>query len=77
MIKLNHTFNLVRAPGADDVSITITHCGVCYADVIWTRNKFGDAKYPLVPGYVNVSYDKTSSHLLKLLKCLSLIVQQT
>ncbi|KAI4372141.1 hypothetical protein MLD38_010414 [Melastoma candidum] len=35
----------------DDVSIKITHCGVCYADYIWTRNKHGDSKYPLVPGH--------------------------
>ncbi|XP_020095386.1 probable cinnamyl alcohol dehydrogenase 1 [Ananas comosus] len=35
----------------DDVSIKITYCGVCYADVIWTRNKLGDSKYPLVPGH--------------------------
>ncbi|KAJ4711749.1 cinnamyl-alcohol dehydrogenase [Melia azedarach] len=40
-----------RAVGSDDVSITITHCGICYADVIWTRNKHGDSKYPLVPGH--------------------------
>ncbi|KAJ6839145.1 putative cinnamyl alcohol dehydrogenase 1 [Iris pallida] len=40
-----------RALGGDDVSLKITHCGVCYADLIWTRNKFGDSKYPLVPGH--------------------------
>ncbi|KAL8168140.1 hypothetical protein V2J09_009639 [Rumex salicifolius] len=40
-----------RSVGSDDVSIKITHCGVCYADVVWTRNRFGDAKYPLVPGH--------------------------
>ncbi|KAF7123364.1 hypothetical protein RHSIM_Rhsim12G0008200 [Rhododendron simsii] len=40
-----------RAVGNDDVSISITHCGVCYAEVLWTRNKFGDAKYPIVPGH--------------------------
>ncbi|XP_039145833.1 probable cinnamyl alcohol dehydrogenase 1 [Dioscorea cayenensis subsp. rotundata] len=40
-----------RAPCSDDVSLKITHCGVCYADIIWARNKFGDAKYPLVPGH--------------------------
>lgn len=43
---------LYRALGSDDVSLNITHCGVCYADVVWTRNKFGDSKYPVVPGYV-------------------------
>lgn len=48
------TYILVRVPGDDDVSITITHCGVCYADVVWTRNKLGDSKYPLVPGYDNL-----------------------
>nr|XP_043635806.1 probable cinnamyl alcohol dehydrogenase 1 [Erigeron canadensis] len=35
----------------DDVSLTITHCGVCYADVAWTRNIQGHSKYPLVPGH--------------------------
>ncbi|GKB09696.1 probable cinnamyl alcohol dehydrogenase 1 [Tanacetum coccineum] len=40
-----------RDVGVDDVSITITHCGVCYADVAWTRNKQGHSKYPLVPGH--------------------------
>ncbi|XP_041022143.1 probable cinnamyl alcohol dehydrogenase 1 [Juglans microcarpa x Juglans regia] len=40
-----------RAVGEDDVSIKITHCGVCYGDVIWTRNRRGDSKYPLVPGH--------------------------
>lgn len=40
-----------RVPGLDDISLKITHCGVCYADVVWTRNKIGDSKYPLVPGH--------------------------
>ncbi|KAK7302598.1 hypothetical protein RJT34_13490 [Clitoria ternatea] len=40
-----------RALGDDDVYVKITHCGVCYADVIWTRNKLGDSKYPVVPGH--------------------------
>ncbi|KAK6934613.1 Alcohol dehydrogenase-like, C-terminal [Dillenia turbinata] len=40
-----------RVVGNDDVSLKITHCGVCFADVAWTRNKLGDSKYPLVPGH--------------------------
>ncbi|KAI8013404.1 putative cinnamyl alcohol dehydrogenase 1 [Camellia lanceoleosa] len=40
-----------RAVGSDDVSLKITHCGVCYADVVWTKNKLGDSKYPVVPGH--------------------------
>lgn len=40
-----------RSVGADDVSLQITHCGICYADVIWSRNKHGDTRYPLVPGH--------------------------
>ncbi|XP_058751770.1 probable cinnamyl alcohol dehydrogenase 1 [Vicia villosa] len=40
-----------RALGSEDVHIKITHCGVCYADVIWTRNKHGDSMYPVVPGH--------------------------
>lgn len=40
-----------RSVGADDVYITIMYCGVCYADVHWTRNVTGHSNYPLVPGY--------------------------
>ncbi|CAN1177859.1 Probable cinnamyl alcohol dehydrogenase 1 [Linum perenne] len=40
-----------RSTRDDDVSLRITHCGVCYADVVWTRNKHYDSKYPLVPGH--------------------------
>ncbi|KAI8013657.1 putative cinnamyl alcohol dehydrogenase 1 [Camellia lanceoleosa] len=40
-----------RAVESNDVSLKITHCGVCYADVVWTRNKLGDSEYPLVPGH--------------------------
>ncbi|KAG0474920.1 hypothetical protein HPP92_014606 [Vanilla planifolia] len=36
---------------AEDVSIRITHCGVCYADVIWTRNILKNSHYPVVPGH--------------------------
>ncbi|KAK3164224.1 hypothetical protein QOZ80_1AG0014360 [Eleusine coracana subsp. coracana] len=40
-----------RSVQSGDVSLKITHCGVCYADVIWTRNMHNDSKYPLVPGH--------------------------
>ncbi|CAL9013492.1 unnamed protein product, partial [Prunus brigantina] len=41
-------YNFTRS---DDVSIKITHCGVCYAEVVFPKNKHGDATYPFVPGY--------------------------
>lgn len=56
-----YSFNR-RAVGSDDVSVTITHCGVCYADVIWTRNKHGDSKYPLVPGHEIVGIVREVGH---------------
>ncbi|KAL3741675.1 hypothetical protein ACJRO7_017184 [Eucalyptus globulus] len=40
-----------RAVGKEDVSVKITHCGVCYADVLYTRNKLKHSKYPMVPGH--------------------------
>ncbi|KAG8382525.1 hypothetical protein BUALT_Bualt05G0086500 [Buddleja alternifolia] len=40
-----------RSVGSDDVSVSIEYCGVCFADVIWTRNKLGHSNYPLVPGH--------------------------
>lgn len=52
-----HKFNR-RDPQDDDVSLEITHCGICYADYIWTRNKLGNSKYPLVPGHEIVGYVK-------------------
>ncbi|KAG5242457.1 cinnamyl alcohol dehydrogenase [Salix suchowensis] len=45
-----YTFNR-RAVGKDDVSLKITHCGICYADVAFSREKLGKAIYPLVPGH--------------------------
>jgi hypothetical protein len=41
---------IFRAVQSGDVSLKIIYCGVCYADVAWTRNKLNDSKYPLVPG---------------------------
>jgi cinnamyl-alcohol dehydrogenase len=40
-----------REISTDDLSVKIMHCGVCYADFLSTRNKFGHAIYPLVPGH--------------------------
>ncbi|KAK6925436.1 Alcohol dehydrogenase-like, C-terminal [Dillenia turbinata] len=40
-----------RDVGDEDVRIRITHCGICYADILWTRNKTGHTKYPIVPGH--------------------------
>ncbi|KAL2233089.1 probable cinnamyl alcohol dehydrogenase 1 [Sesamum indicum] len=40
-----------RSVGSDDVSISILYCGVCFADVVWTRNRLGHSNYPLVPGH--------------------------
>ncbi|PKU77512.1 probable cinnamyl alcohol dehydrogenase 1 [Dendrobium catenatum] len=40
-----------RALQDGDVSLRITHCGVCYADVVWTRNLLNNSIYPVVPGH--------------------------
>ncbi|XP_037497946.1 probable cinnamyl alcohol dehydrogenase 1 isoform X2 [Jatropha curcas] len=62
-----------RAVGSEDVSLKITHCGICYADVGSTTNKLGYSKYPLVPGHEivgtvkevgsNVSHFKVGDHV--------------
>ncbi|KAH7832903.1 hypothetical protein Vadar_001198 [Vaccinium darrowii] len=57
-----------RALGNDDVSISITHCGVCYAEVLSTRNKFGKTKYPLVPGHELVGVVKEVGSNVKSVK---------
>ncbi|PZP32378.1 MAG: hydroxyacid dehydrogenase [Roseateles depolymerans] len=40
-----------RSPRADDVVIDILYCGVCHSDVHNTRNDWGGARYPMVPGH--------------------------
>lgn len=42
---------LRRTPLDDDVSIKITHCGVCHSDLHGARNDWGRTVYPLVPGH--------------------------
>ncbi|KAL6978938.1 cinnamoyl-Coa reductase [Sarracenia purpurea var. burkii] len=36
-----------RVVGSDDVSVRISHCGVCYYDVACARSKFGDSKHEI------------------------------
>ncbi|KAI6706915.1 hypothetical protein NL676_009877 [Syzygium grande] len=50
-----------RTVGSNDVSIRITHCGVCYTDVAWTRNEHGDSKYPLWHEIVGIVKEVGSS----------------
>lgn len=40
-----------RAPRADDVVIEILYCGVCHTDIHHSRNDWGRANYPMVPGH--------------------------
>jgi uncharacterized zinc-type alcohol dehydrogenase-like protein len=40
-----------RDPRRDDVVIEILYCGVCHSDIHNTRNDWGGAKYPMVPGH--------------------------
>jgi uncharacterized zinc-type alcohol dehydrogenase-like protein len=40
-----------RQPRADDVVIEILYCGVCHSDLHHSRNDWGGANYPIVPGH--------------------------
>jgi uncharacterized zinc-type alcohol dehydrogenase-like protein len=40
-----------RAPGARDVAIDISHCGVCHSDLHTARSEWGGTLYPCVPGH--------------------------
>lgn len=40
-----------RDPRRDDVVIAVLYCGVCHSDIHNTRNDWGGAKYPMVPGH--------------------------
>lgn len=40
-----------RAPGAEDVLIQLSHCGICHSDLVIANNESGAAMYPVVPGH--------------------------
>ncbi len=40
-----------REPGAHDILIEISHCGVCHSDIHQVRNEWGGSMFPMVPGH--------------------------
>lgn len=40
-----------RLPIAEDVQIDILFCGVCHSDIHQTRDEWGNATFPMVPGH--------------------------
>lgn len=40
-----------RKPGASDIVIEITHCGICHSDIHQVRDEWGGAAFPMVPGH--------------------------
>jgi alcohol dehydrogenase (NADP+) len=40
-----------REPGPHDVVIDISHCGVCHSDIHQSRDEWGGAIFPMVPGH--------------------------
>lgn len=40
-----------RSARADDVVIDILYCGVCHTDIHHSRDDWGHANYPMVPGH--------------------------
>ena len=37
--------------GADEVEITVDHCGLCHSDLSMLDNEWGFTAYPFVPGH--------------------------
>ena len=37
--------------GADEVEITVDHCGICHSDLSMLDNHWGFTQYPFVPGH--------------------------
>ncbi|MGB7547260.1 MAG: NAD(P)-dependent alcohol dehydrogenase [Terracidiphilus sp.] len=40
-----------REPGPTEIVVEILYCGVCHSDLHMTRNEWGNATYPMVPGH--------------------------
>lgn len=46
------TFEYDPGPlGAEDVEITVEHCGICHSDLSMLDNQWGFTQYPFVPGH--------------------------
>eukprot|EP01049_Picozoa_sp_SAG25_P012427 SAG25_NODE_1680_length_2563_cov_65.625000_3_plen_305_part_00 len=45
------TYSIAAQPGAGEVDVAITHCGVCGSDVHQLDDAWGAACFPLVPGH--------------------------
>ena len=45
-----HTFDF-GALGANEVEISVSHCGICHSDVHLIDNDWGFSSYPLTPGH--------------------------
>jgi uncharacterized zinc-type alcohol dehydrogenase-like protein len=39
------------ALGANEVEIKISHCGICFSDILLIDNDWGVSKYPFIPGH--------------------------
>jgi uncharacterized zinc-type alcohol dehydrogenase-like protein len=40
-----------RDPGAQDIVLELTHCGVCHSDIHYAHNDWGFTQFPVVPGH--------------------------
>ncbi|XP_038692767.1 probable cinnamyl alcohol dehydrogenase 9 [Tripterygium wilfordii] len=40
-----------RENGDEDVTVKILYCGICHSDLHASRNEWGSASYPMVPGH--------------------------
>ncbi|PCC74013.1 uncharacterized zinc-type alcohol dehydrogenase-like protein [Nannocystis exedens] len=40
-----------REPRPDDVVIDVAYCGICHTDLSQSRDEWGGAEYPMVPGH--------------------------
>lgn len=41
-----------RVQGDDDVTLKVLYCGICHTDLHMIKNDWGNAMYPVVPGYM-------------------------
>jgi len=47
-----------REPGPHDVQIEIAYCGICHSDIHQSRDEWGGAIFPMVPGHEIVGHVK-------------------
>ncbi|MBF0239215.1 MAG: NAD(P)-dependent alcohol dehydrogenase [SAR324 cluster bacterium] len=63
----SHDYELEDNLQADEVTVQITHCGICHSDLHLIDNDWGISSYPMIPGHEIIgTIQQLGSHVMGL-----------